>query len=261
MHQGQRTPPVSTESPQKPTIRFRGRNFLALVVAPDPPLEQWLAHLDDWLTRAPAFFKGRPVILDPSAMKADRGEIPAIVAAVQARNVRVMGVDGADVEWLGIGTPGQLLGGKGDPAPEFRAEGAPAPQAAPTAPAAEIRAEIKAETPHGEGDATSLVLAEPVRSGQQIYFPKGDVTVIGAVQFGAEIVAGGSITVHGPLRGRAIAGVAGNSKSRIFCRRFEAELLSIDGVYKTADDVDPALIGKPAQAWLEGDTLRTALLD
>ncbi|GGH18446.1 putative septum site-determining protein MinC [Alsobacter metallidurans] len=250
---------MSTESAPKPTIRFRGRNFLALVVAPDPPLDEWLAHLDDWLTRAPAFFKGRPVILDLSAMKAERSEIPAIVAAVQARNVRVMGVDGADVEWLGIGTPAQLLGGKGDPAPEFRAEGSPAAGVAAgivaTAP------EIKPETPHGEGDATSLVLAEPVRSGQQIYFPRGDVTVIGAVQFGAEIVAGGSITVHGPLRGRAIAGVSGNARSRIFCRRFEAELLSIDGVYKTADDVDPALIGKPAQAWLEGDTLRTAVLD
>ena len=181
------------------------------------------------------------------------------MSALQARNVRVMGIDGADVEWLGIGTPAQLLGGKADPSPEFRS-GATAPVAeapAPTAPAQEA-APLEAA---GEGEATSLVIPEPIRSGQQIYFPKGDVTVIGAVQFGAEIVAGGSITVHGALRGRAIAGVSGNGKSRIFCRRFEAELLAIDGVYRTADDVDPAFIGKAVQAWLENDTLRTALLD
>ncbi|WP_406858279.1 septum site-determining protein MinC [Alsobacter sp. KACC 23698] len=253
---------MTTESQTRPSIRFRGRNFLALVVAPDPPLDRWLADLDDWLTRAPSFFKGRPVVLDLSALRMDQSDIPTLVAALQARNVRVMGVDGADVEWLGIGTPAQLLGGKADPSPEFRSGAAPVAAAAPAAPepvaAVEAAAPIEAAA---EGEATSLVIPEPIRSGQQIYFPRGDVTVIGAVQFGAEIVAGGSITVHGALRGRAIAGVSGNGKSRIFCRRFEAELLAIDGVYRTADDVDPGFIGKPVQAWLENDTLRTALLD
>ncbi|PSC05400.1 septum formation inhibitor MinC [Alsobacter soli] len=256
---------MTAESPQQPPIRFRGRNFLALVVAPDPPLEEWLLRLDDWLTRAPSFFKGRPVILDISAMSIERSEIPAVVAAVQSRNLRVMGVDGADVEWLGIGTPAQLLGGKASPAPEFRSEGqgAAAEAASPEAqaPAASAEPAQAAAEPAGEGEATSLVIPESVRSGQQIYFPRGDVTVIGAVQFGAEIVAGGTITVHGALRGRAIAGVSGNAKARIFCRRFEAELLAVDGVYRTTDDVDPALIGKPVQAWLEGDSLKTALLD
>ena len=87
------------------------------------------------------------------------------------------------------------------------------------------------------------------------------MTVVGAVQSGAEIVAGGSITVHGALRGRAIAGVSGHGKARIFCRRFEAEFLAIDGRYLAADALDPKLHGKPVQAELEGDRLITELME
>ena len=65
------------------------------------------------------------------------------------------------------------------------------------------------------------------------------MTVVGSVASGAEIVAGGSIHVYGTLRGRAIAGLLGNARARIFCRRLEAELLAIDGVYSTADEHGP----------------------
>ena len=41
----------------------------------------------------------------------------------------------------------------------------------------------------------------------------------------------------------------------------EAELLAIDGVYKTADEMDPALQGRPVQVWLNGDELVMAALD
>src|SRR6476620_9020344 len=72
-------------------------------------------------------------------------------------------------------------------------------------------------------------MEEPVRSGQSVIFPHGDVTVVGQVASGAEVVAGGSIHVYGALRGRALAGSMGNPRARIFCRKNEAELLAIDG--------------------------------
>ena len=67
-----------------------------------------------------------------------------------------------------------------------------------------------------------------------MFFPKGDVTVLGAIASGAEVVAGGSIHVYGALRGRAMAGADGNRDARIFCSRLEAELLAIglDAAYK-----------------------------
>ncbi len=100
-----------------------------------------------------------------------------------------------------------------------------------------------------------------VRSGQSIIHPDGDVTVLGAVASGAEVIAGGSIHVYGALRGRAIAGSTGNARARIFCRKFEAELLAIDGLYKTAEEIDPGLWGRPAQARLEGDAMLISLIE
>jgi septum site-determining protein MinC len=238
---------ASAPNQGRTTIRFRGRNFLALVVAPDPPLETWLADLDDWLARAPAFFRGRPVVLDLSAMHMDRAGIPALVSELSRRGIKVMGVDGADVEWLGIGVPPDLVGGKGEPPPDFQVATRSPQQAAQ--PVAE------------ESGPTSLIVDEPLRSGRSVYFPGGDVTVIGAVQSGSEVIAGGSITVHGALRGRAIAGISGNAKARIFCRRFEAELLAIDGIYRAAETIEETLRGKPVQAWLDGETLRVAPLE
>ena len=84
-------------------------------------------------------------------------------------------------------------------------------------------------------------------------FDKGDVTVVGSVASGAEIMAGGSIHIYGTLRGRAIAGLAGNPRARIFCSKLEAELLAIDGMYQTAEDMEPDCAGRSVQAWLEGE--------
>jgi septum site-determining protein MinC len=108
---------------------------------------------------------------------------------------------------------------------------------------------------------TSLLLDNPVRSGQSVVFPDGDITILGSVGSGAEIVAGGSIHVYGTLRGRAMAGVNGNSAARIYCQRIEAELLAIDGYYQTAEELDAALRNRPAQAWLEGDIMRITPLN
>jgi len=112
-----------------------------------------------------------------------------------------------------------------------------------------------------EGADAALLLDKPVRSGQSVVFPDGDVTVVGSVASGAEIVAGGSIHVYGTLRGRAMAGVNGNSAARIYCQRIEAELLAIDGYYQTAEELDAALRDRPAQAWLEGDIMRITPLN
>jgi septum site-determining protein MinC len=101
----------------------------------------------------------------------------------------------------------------------------------------------------------------PVRSGQTIYYPNGDVVVLGSVGSGAEIVAGGSIHIYGALRGRALAGANGNAKARIFCRKIEAELLAIGGYYRTIDDLDAGLRNRPVQAWLDGNAMLIAALE
>lgn len=98
--------------------------------------------------------------------------------------------------------------------------------------------------------ARSKVVTRPIRSGQQVYAAGGDLVVVAPVSPGAELLADGSIHVYGALRGRALAGIKGNSEARIFCRRLEAELISIAGQYRVADDLAADQRGVPVQVFL-----------
>lgn len=106
------------------------------------------------------------------------------------------------------------------------------------------------------------MLTDPVRSGQQVYAENSDLIVLGPVSAGAELIADGCIHVYGTLRGRAIAGANGNPNARIFCRRLEADLVAIAGVYMVADQIPAQLQGKSAQIKLSDDNnLAIELLD
>jgi septum site-determining protein MinC len=220
-------------------VRLRGRSYVAFVFAPVVPIIEWLAELDATLARSPGFFIGKPVVLDLSAVDLSRPAIQHLVLSLEKRNIRILGLEGVkDVAALTTSMPPLLSGGRHCALQQAEPE----------------KVEVKPPP-------TSLLLDTPVRSGQSIYFPDGDVTVLGSVSSGAEIVAGGSIHVYGTLRGRAMAGVNGNSTARIYCQRIEAELLAIDGYYQTAEELDAALRNRPAQAWLEGDIMRVTPLN
>lgn len=221
--------PGSAGAKRRP-IRFRGRSFMALVLAPEGPLEEWFAELDQLTAGSPGFFAERPVVLDVAQIRLSPRTMAAFLGDLDQRGVRVIGVEGCDPKFLD-GPNARLampVGGRA---------------------AGEITAKEAAAA------TTSLIVDQPVRSGQSVSFP-GDVTVCGSVASGAEIVAGGSIHVYGALRGRAIAGSAGNAKARIFCQKLNAELLAIDGVYLATDELDRGLRGRPARAHLEGEQLR-----
>ncbi|QWW71914.1 septum site-determining protein MinC [Rhizobium sp. WYJ-E13] len=240
------------------SIRIKGRSFLAVVLTPDLPFEDWLVRLDDLAARSAGFFLGRPVVLDVTELSLDRAALKAMVQALGERNVRVMGIEGARPSQLDASMPPGMAGGRPAadvdvPTAEVKAEGK-APHKAKPAEVQEVAAPIV------RAPVSSLVLHEPVRSGQSIIFPEGDVTVIGSIASGAEVIAGGSIHIYGALRGRALAGSVGNSAARIFCRKLEAELLAIDGIYKTADDLPAELRGQSAQLWLENEAIMASRL-
>ena len=96
---------------------------------------------------------------------------------------------------------------------------------------------------------------KPVRSGQQVYARGRDLILTTLVGNGAEVIADGSIHVYGALRGRALAGAQGDTRARIYCREFHAELVSIAGQYRVFEDIPRDLRGQSVQAWLEGDKL------
>ena len=132
-------------------------------------------------------------------------------------------------------------------APERTPERSPEAAAIEQAPAA---------TPQAPVAATTLIVDKPLRSGQQVYARGGDLVVLAAVNFGAEVIADGSIHVYAPLRGRAIAGARGNAGARIFAMGMEPQLVSIAGIYRTTETALPAdVAGKPAQVRLDDEKL------
>jgi septum site-determining protein MinC len=229
-------------------IRLKGRSFLALSLSPELPLGDWLVRLDDLASRSTGFFMRRPVVLDIAGLEIDRSQLRDLVDQLAARQVRIMGIEGARPSLLDASLPPAMADGR--PTADIEAPAA----AEGTKPAIIEKATPSASPPARA--VPSLVVTEPVRSGQSLIFVEGDVTIVGSVASGAEIVAGGSIHVYGTLRGRALAGTMGNATARIFCRKMEAELVAIDGYYKAAEDLDPGLRGKAVQFWLEGDTFK-----
>ncbi len=228
----------------RPPIRFRGRSFMATVLAPLPPVAEWLADLDALCQRAPAFFNGRPTILDLTGLSLTREDLDDLLAELRARRIPVHGIEGAPPGMSGDGLPPSLSGGR--PIGEVAMPDAPAPEPEPAARTVPSR---------------SLILDVPVRSGQTILHLDGDVIVLGAVASGAEVIAGGSIHIYGVLRGRAVAGASGDPAARIWCRRFEPELVAIDGLYRAADDLDASFHGQPVEVRLVDDALRLTALD
>jgi septum site-determining protein MinC len=224
--------------PTRQLVRMRGRSYVAFVFSPIVPIVGWLEEIDATLARSPGFFVGKPVVLDLSAVDLSSSGISHLVTSLEQRNIRVLGIEGVDAAHLTTSMPPLLTGGRHC-----------------------VLAQNEPKRPEAKPKPSSLLLESPVRSGQSVIFADGDVTVLGSVGSGAEIVAGGSIHIYGTLRGRAMAGVNGNSAARIYCQKIEAELLAIDGFYQTAEDIDASLRNRPAQAWLSGDIMKISPLN
>jgi septum site-determining protein MinC len=213
---------------------------MALVLAPEPPIMEWLADIDQKVGDARTFIAGWPIVLDLSAVTLSNSGIAQVVTELEKRGIRIMGIENVD--------PGQV----GENLPPLVRSGRTA-STEPDLPEPSARDK--------RGEPTTLLVDKPIRSGQAVTFMEGDVTVLGSVGSGAEVVAGGSIHIYGTLRGRAMAGANGNTRARIYCTKIEAELLAISGYYLTTDAMDKTRGDRPSQVWLDGVTLKIAAFD
>ena len=206
----------------------------------------WLADLDEIARQSFGFFANRPVVLDLSGLPPSKAVAENILSALAARSIRVIAVEGIDPTLV-------------PPALAPLAGGMVSAKIIDFPGVSQARRRVRAGGI--QPAAASMIIDKPVRSGQSIFFPDGDLTIIGAVSSGAEVIAGGSVHIEGALRGRAMAGATGNSQARIFCRKFEAELVAINGNYLTAEQCEPVLIGRPVQVQLHEDVVTASILD
>jgi septum site-determining protein MinC len=215
------------------SIRVKGRSYVAFVFCPVVPIIEWLDEIDVTLNQSPGFFAGKPVVLDLSAVDLSQNAIVQLIASLEQRGLRILGVEGVDASRLAPSMPPLLTGGRNA-----------------------VIQNSEPKKPPAKPKPASLLIDSQVRSGQSVIFPDGDITIVGSVSSGAEIVAGGSIHVYGTLRGRAMAGINGNLTARIYCQKVEAELLAIDGYYRTAEQIDATSYDGPMQVWLQGDVVQ-----
>lgn len=228
-------------------------------------VERLGAEMRDRVARAPKLFERAAVIVDFGALPGtpDAASALALLDALRAAGVIpvALAYGSSDNERLAVELGLPLLA-------KFRAQyespdaaanaPAPAPKAvADAAPAKAAAAAAKAPAASGE---PGMIQTAPIRSGQQIYAEQRDLTILGTVGAGAEVIADGSIHIYGALRGRALAGARDNEKARIFCREFHAELVAIAGHYKVMEDIPAELRGKAVQIWLDNGQIHIAAL-
>ena len=190
-----------------------------------------------------------PLLLDMQAFRPAAVDIPALLAVFRSRHLPVAALRHSDETWAKIAAAnGVAFSPAGRHSPNDTAA-APAPQTAAreTAPA----------KPSGH---PTVFVAEPVRTGQQVYAENADLIVTGMVSEGAELIADGHI--YAPMRGRALAGAKGRRDARIFIHSMQAELVSIAGIYRNFEQKLPAHLDRhPVQIYLHEDRLVIAAID
>ncbi|QAX82135.1 septum site-determining protein MinC [Candidatus Pseudomonas adelgestsugas] len=195
---------------------------------------------------APSFFKNAPLVLALDKYPSCYGpiDLPNLLRICRSHGLRTLAIRASRIEDITAAIAIEL----------------------PVLPPSNVRerlldlmeSEVK-ENPEKSPESIvkpTKIITYPVRGGQQIYAQNSDLVVIAPVSSGAELLADGNIHAYGPMRGRALAGINGNIKARIFCQQLTAELVSIAGQYKVSEDLrrDP-LWGARAQVSLSGNVL------
>lgn len=261
-----------TGAPERQSpFELKGGSFALMVLRlRDPNDPGFFGLLENKIQQAPNFFRSAPIVLDFESMLSGAAfDLESFLARLRALRLMPVSVLGGGEALQRAASKANLAvmpegsgarrtrdasgarSGDADQAREggFR-EGA-GRDAVDVEPADFEFARVEAQPVR-----TTRVVTEPVRSGQRIYVPHGDLVVTAPVSPGAELLADGHIHVYGALRGRALAGLTGDRSARIFCRSLEAELVSISGLYKVSEAFDVSLAKRNVHIYLDGDSLR-----
>jgi len=215
--------------------------------------EDFERELSAKVAQAPGFFENLPVVIGLEKYTAPSLDFQQLLDICNAHSLKAIGVRGASLEIQDQARAHDLgiLAKQKEKSPAFdenEAQAANAEKAAETETTTQVEFKTVAQV--------SKVVHHPIRSGQQVYAADGDLIILASVSAGAEILADGNIHVYGALRGRALAGVKGNTSARIFCHNMAAELVSVAGQYKISEDIPGSALGKPCQVYLEDASLK-----
>lgn len=225
-------------------LEFKSSTFsVPVLVLFSNSLQNIEQQLQEKIGLAPEFFKNSPILLDMQELNKRDLDIAVadLIKLNRDLNLLPIGIRGGNAlqnqQALALGVPLHAVHGGSTPETTKNKTIAAMPE----------------QSVQNEGPSAMLI-TQPVRSGQRIY-AHGDLIVLATVSSGTEIMAEGNIHVYGSLRGRALAGVQGDEKARIFCSDLQAELISIAGIYKVSEDLSKEFRHKPVQIYLQDHSL------
>lgn len=233
---------MSTDSQQNahhlPVLEFKSSTFsVPVLVLTSNDIIAIEQQLQEKIHLAPEFFKNSPLVFDLQELNKHNLDIDVSRLATLIRKLDLLpiGIRGGAAQQnqqaLKLGIP--VHSGQSVAASSIQKQQSPEPEPL---------------------TASTMLITHPVRSGQRIY-AEGDLIILAQVSAGAELLAEGNIHVYGSLRGRALAGVQGNTEARIFCSDLQAELISIAGNYKISEDLNDAVPNQRVQIYLQNHTL------
>jgi len=218
--------------------------------------DSFSTQLEQKILQAPQFFANSPVLINVGKLANDGSPVDfrLLIKQCSELGLQPVGFKGASDEFASaIADTG--LASLPDSSASVRAVSFEAPEPATQADP-EVQVEIKTVVQEKVVQRPSKVITRPVRSGQQVYAEGADLIVLSQVSEGAEVLADGNIHVYGALRGRALAGVYGDTEARIFCQQMDAELVSVAGNFLLSESLDESIRKQSAQVYLQDDTLK-----
>jgi septum site-determining protein MinC len=212
---------------------LKGSSFtLSVLHLSDNDVSKAVQFLQQKVSQAPTFFASAPVVINVSKVEGDLNFVD-LKLGIEEIGMIAVGITGCQDKRI------QNLASQ-------------AGFAVMTASKAPPQAPAKMEP--------TKIVRTPVRSGQQIYAKNSDLVILSHVSAGAEVIADGTIHIHGTLRGRAIAGASGSRDAKILCNDLQAELVSIAGNYWLSDQIEREYWGKKVLFGMTDDQLDFEIL-
>jgi len=209
-------------------VAIKGTKHGLTITLLDGPVPQTLHELSERLTRTASFFKGAQVTLNLENAAIGAPQLHEIDDLLKQHQITLRRIATQNTELAAAGASlGLQISPSESAEPHTSTTGKtrqPTARAAPPAPT-DVEREI------GESGTTypAIVVRRTVRSGTAIRH-EGHIIVVGDVNPGAELIAGGDVIVWGKLRGLVHAGALGDNNAIVCALHFEPTQLRIGNI-------------------------------
>lgn len=170
-------------------------------------INKFIEDLDKKINQSPCFFKNLSIVLNIKNMEQSEENLNTIIEEITKRKVKINGILSSNKKAIEIASKKSINIITAKPTKQIQQN-------------------------------TNEVIFKNIRSGQQIKALDKNIIIFGNVNSGAEIIAGGSVTIYGSLKGRVEAGLNSQQESFVVVtKELHPELISINNKKYISDKI------------------------